>query len=234
MSIPMSTYVLKNNEQLGPFDDAMIFICLADGRFLYEDLAWREGWANWKQLREIYPAPAPKESHTATTAAPQKTQTAEETLWTGRPSFWNYWDRWTLALGIVGATLGIEIAAGHRWLADYLAWEDLLPWMPLAVGVSLCIASATGLSVFIARWRFLYTVTNKRLMMRWGIFARSMEEIRVQDIKSINVSKTGLSGFLLDVGTVEFSSAATDMAAVTFCQIGAPYKIRDLVCKLQA
>jgi len=244
----MSTYVLKNNERLGPFDDAMIFTCLADGRFLYEDLAWREGWANWRQLREVFPAPSRKASDPATSAQVShpaaNSQTAatvavaEENLWTGRPSYWNYWQPYTLALALVAAGLGMPYimpyVAQKRWLAGYLEWSDMQPWVPLITAAAIGLGIAIILYAFMARMRRLYTVTSKRMIMKWGFFAVSTEEIRIQDIKSINVSKTGLSGIFLDVGTVEFSSAATDMAAVTFWQISSPFNVRDLVRKLQS
>jgi len=227
----MPTYVLKNNEQLGPFDDAMIFTCLADGRFLYEDLAWREGWANWRQLREVYPAPSRQGLDTA--PGSQKADGVEENLWTGRPSYWHYWPAWVLAMVIAGAGIGMPYAGAKRWFANYLQWNDLQPWTPQIAAAAIGLGIVIILFIFIARLRWLFTVTNKRMMMRWGLLARSMEEIRIQDIRSINVSKKGLSGIFLNIGTVEFSSAATDMADVTFWQIRRPYKVRDLVHKLQ-
>jgi hypothetical protein len=65
----MSTYVLKNNETAGPFEDVEIQSALASGAFSYDDHGWREGMAEWQPLRTLYspqpsapripPAPAP-------------------------------------------------------------------------------------------------------------------------------------------------------------------------------
>lgn len=232
----MPTYVLKNNERLGPFDDAMIFTCLADGRFLYEDLAWREGWPNWRQLREVYPAPSRQASQpgAGSQKAAAAAAAAEENLWTGRPSWWNYWQQCVLAIMIAGAGIAMPHVAEKNWFPDYIQWSEVRPWLPLITAAALVIAIVVILYAFIARLRLLYTVTTKRMVMKWGLFAVSMEEIRIQDIRSINVSKKGLSGFLLNIGTVEFASAARDMADVTFWQIHSPYKVRDLVRKLQS
>lgn len=49
----MQFYVFKNNEQVGPFALMDVRERLQRGEFAYEDLAWREGMANWTPLREI-------------------------------------------------------------------------------------------------------------------------------------------------------------------------------------
>jgi len=50
----MSTYINKNGQQLGPFSDEQIIEGLKNGLYSPEDLCWREGWSNWKPLREVY------------------------------------------------------------------------------------------------------------------------------------------------------------------------------------
>ncbi|MEI6323173.1 MAG: DUF2939 domain-containing protein [bacterium] len=53
----MSTYIFKNDQQLGPFDDAAILSALKEKTYSYDDWAWREGWEEWKALRSIFPEP---------------------------------------------------------------------------------------------------------------------------------------------------------------------------------
>jgi hypothetical protein len=53
----MSTYLSKNNQQYGPYNDAQIQAFLHDGTFSYEDKAWRDGMPEWLPLRTIYPPP---------------------------------------------------------------------------------------------------------------------------------------------------------------------------------
>jgi len=48
-------YVSKNGEQKGPFDEKIILACLKDGTFEYSDLVWKEGWADWKTIEEVFP-----------------------------------------------------------------------------------------------------------------------------------------------------------------------------------
>ena len=54
----MSTYVLKNNEQTGPYEDADIRSGLASGAFSYDHYAWCEGMAEWQPLSALYPPPS--------------------------------------------------------------------------------------------------------------------------------------------------------------------------------
>jgi uncharacterized membrane protein YdbT with pleckstrin-like domain len=69
--------------------------------------------------------------------------------------------------------------------------------------------------------------------VEYGIVSRTSNEVRIQDIRSINLTKKGLSG-LLGIGRVEFSSAATDDADVVFWNTPEAEKVRDLVRSLQS
>jgi uncharacterized membrane protein YdbT with pleckstrin-like domain len=77
-----------------------------------------------------------------------------------------------------------------------------------------------------------YTVTNKRVSVDYGIINRISNEVRISDIRSINLQKTGFTG-LLGIGRVEFSSSATDDADVVFWNTPEAEKVRDLVRSLQ-
>jgi len=55
----MSTYVFKDGQQDGPFEDAEIQARLSEGTLLPSDLGWREGLAEWTPLATLFPAPAP-------------------------------------------------------------------------------------------------------------------------------------------------------------------------------
>jgi hypothetical protein len=63
----MNTYVMKNGEQLGPYDDGQLAELVKSGRVSHDDFAWAEGMATWQPLRAILkpassvfpPAPPP-------------------------------------------------------------------------------------------------------------------------------------------------------------------------------
>ncbi len=49
----MQFYVLKDNQQQGPFTLMDVRDKLQKGEFAYTDLAWREGLANWTPLKDL-------------------------------------------------------------------------------------------------------------------------------------------------------------------------------------
>ena len=87
--------------------------------------------------------------------------------------------------------------------------------------------------IFLDRSKRKYTVTNKRVSVEFGIVSKTSNEIRIQDIRSMNLTKKGISG-LAGIGRLEFSSAATDDAEVIFWNVPGAEKLRDTVRSLQA
>jgi uncharacterized membrane protein YdbT with pleckstrin-like domain len=82
--------------------------------------------------------------------------------------------------------------------------------------------------ILVDRARRTYTVAPGRVIVEWGWFVKNSREIRIQDIRSIEVTKRGLTG-MLGVGDVEFSSAAREDAEVVFHAIAGVERVRDLV-----
>jgi uncharacterized membrane protein YdbT with pleckstrin-like domain len=112
---------------------------------------------------------------------------------------------------------------GHPSHWHYLGW-----WVLGIVLAPALIGFFVIWWILLARRRRTYTVAPGRVIVEWGWFVRNSREIRIQDIRSIEVRKRGLSG-LLAVGDVEFSSAAHDEAEVVFRAIAGVDRIRDLV-----
>jgi uncharacterized membrane protein YdbT with pleckstrin-like domain len=111
----------------------------------------------------------------------------------------------------------------------YFGWW-LLGLLLAAVGVGLLIIAW----IFVDRARRTYTVTTRKVVIEWGLFAKSSDEVRIADIRSISVRRRGLPG-LLGVGDVAFASAATTADAdIVFAAIPDANRIRDLVRKYQA
>jgi membrane protein YdbS with pleckstrin-like domain len=196
----MATYVQKNENQLGPFDDSQILTCLKDGTFTHQDMSWREGWRDWQPLGIVFPAPT-----RSSPASPQDisepgvtNSTGGQTLWIGHASHWNYFWSWCLGILLLAAVIGVFI----------IIW------------------------IFIDRARRVYIVATRRIVFQAGLFLKSTNELRIKDIRSINVTKRGLAG-LMGIGSVEFSSAATDRAEIIFTGIAGANKIRDMVRRLQ-
>jgi membrane protein YdbS with pleckstrin-like domain len=208
----MATYVRRNGEKLGPFEDAQLLSSLQQGTFSYDDLALRDGWTDWKPLRTLFAPPA---------SAPVVTPPAaeEQLMWSGRPSHWNFLFSWLVAFVFVGA------GAFCLWIYFNGGTNPLL-LIPAALGILIL------LYIYISRARRRYIVTNRKVEIQTGLVVKSTNEIRVKDIRSINVTKHGLAGFI-GIGSVEFSSVATDRAEVIFVNIAHADRVRDLVTNLQ-
>jgi membrane protein YdbS with pleckstrin-like domain len=147
----------------------------------------------------------------------------EKVLWSGACSHWHYFGHWIFGLLLVAAS-----GAGL-----YFYKEELTPWMPWAY---LAPVALLLLVISIVAWKralHRYQITPGRVVVQTGRFVRDSNEIRTQDIRSINVTKNGMGG-LIGIGTVEFSSAATDDAEVTFVGIAGADAVRDMVRKLQS
>jgi uncharacterized membrane protein YdbT with pleckstrin-like domain len=146
----------------------------------------------------------------------------ERVLWSGHQSHWYFLGHWIVGLLIVAA-LAIGI---------YFYRPELNQWMPWIDGVPVLAFLVVMAVVAFERRLRTYRVTNRRVIADFGRVVKDTNELRIQDIRSMNVSKGGITG-LLGVGKLEFSSAATDDADVIFYQIGGVNKVRDLVRGLQ-
>ena len=147
----------------------------------------------------------------------------EKVLWSGACSHWHYFGHW-----IFGWLLVAAAAAGV-----YFYRENLRPWMPWADLAPVALLTVVIAMIAWKRAFRRYEITQSRVVVQTGRLVRDSNEIRVQDIRSINVTKHGVGG-LIGIGTVEFSSAATDDAEVTFTGIAGADGVRDMVRQLQS
>jgi len=146
----------------------------------------------------------------------------EDVVLSARCSNWHYAGRWVLIV--------FMLLAG---IATFFVDSSFFGSAALLVRVvPILCAVVVFLLIQLDRARRVYQVTSKRVIVEWGILARSSNELRIQDIRSINVSRSGLSG-ILGIGNVEFSSAATDDADVVFAHVPRAEKVRDTVRTLQ-
>ena len=148
---------------------------------------------------------------------------SEQSLWSGTVSHLHYFGKWLWVVILLAAVAG-------SFLLTFPESQEIV-WIARA-GLLLLALFVIGW-IYLDRSRRRYAVTNRRVSVEYGIIGKRSNEVRVQDIRSINLRKTGLSG-LLGVGTVEFSSAATDDADVIFWNTAEAEKVRDLVRSLQS
>lgn len=97
--------------------------------------------------------------------------------------------------------------------------------------VTLLGSTAVLTCVAIARYSKEYLVTEERVEVVWGIMGRSSKEVRICDIRSIDVRKGGLKG-LLGLGTLDFSSANA-ASEVQFKDMRRAHEVKQMVRQLQ-
>jgi len=147
----------------------------------------------------------------------------EEVLWSGTVSHWHYAGKWLLAVISLAALLA----------TFFVHVVDDVTVLSVLRGVLAVIALSLIVWISVDRSRRKYIVTNQRVSVEFGIVSKQSTELRIQDIRSINLTTTGLSG-LAGIGRVEFSSAASDDADVIFWNTPNAEKIRDLVRSVQS
>ena len=118
------------------------------------------------------------------------------------------------------------------WSGNPSHWHYFWAWFWGVVLAALLVGFFIISWIYVDRSRRTYTVTSRKVILEWGLLAKSSNEIRIKDIRSINVKKSGLLG-LMGVGDVEFSSAASDQAEIVFASISNATEVRDLVRKYQ-
>ncbi|MEP6671776.1 MAG: PH domain-containing protein [Chthoniobacter sp.] len=148
---------------------------------------------------------------------------AEEVLWKGSVSHWHYAGKWLLVVVFIAALVANVFL---RLISD-----PTMSW--IVCGVLALLALVLIVWIRLDRSRRTYTVTNRRVSVEFGIVSKRSNELRIQDIRSINLTTTGLSG-LVGIGRLEFSTAASDDADVIFWNTPGATKVRDLVRSLQA
>jgi uncharacterized membrane protein YdbT with pleckstrin-like domain len=147
----------------------------------------------------------------------------EKPLWEGSVSQWHYAGKWFAIVLLVVAALAMFFFK--------LAGDAVISWS--IGGGLLLLALVLFIWIKLDRAARRYTVTSKRISVEYGIISKQSNELRIQDVRSINLTTSGLSG-LLGIGRLEFSSAASDDADVVFWNTPNAEKIRDMVRSLQS
>ena len=158
------------------------------------------------------PAPLPEPAPVAAGPAPLPVRL----IYAGHPSLLMYWRSVAGSLGLMaGAWYAGRWENGGWWLAA--GWLSGGLWLALTL---------------LRRSSVEYRVTTRRVEVQRGLVSKSSQEIRIPDIRAINVRKTGFSG-LLGVGDLSFSSASGGEEDVNFPQAPGAHRIKNRVRRLQ-
>jgi len=227
-----AVFVLKQGTKLGPFDIETLFDGLEDGEFSYDDICLREGATECERLKDILdwestrPSRGPRPLRGNHRAAPpiepviddeededELFPDGERLLYAGHPS-------------IASSPLALFFVVGGITGGIWLYAVD--PVFTLA-GVGLSLLGMAYLSFM--RFTQDYRITPRRIEVITGFLARSSNEVRIEDIRAINVTCRGFTG-IIGIGTVDFFTSG-DAAEVSFRKIWAAQKVKTLVRRLQ-
>ncbi|MDH4408652.1 MAG: PH domain-containing protein [Verrucomicrobiales bacterium] len=231
-------YVLKGGRRLGPFTVENLLDGLESGDFSEDDICLRPGATDLERIRDLLDwedepkagkADEPNEEDLAEEFDEEETSDEDEDgtprerpaaagssnriLYAGHPSVLNY------PASLIALIGGIT---GGVWL------YRLDPNLTLA-GLALAVAGLVRLS--FVRFTHDYHIRPRRIEVTTGFIARSSREVRIEDIRSINVTCRGILG-MFGIGTVDFLTSG-DTPEVSFERVWAARKIKTLVRKLQ-
>jgi len=133
----------------------------------------------WNKLRRMSFSPSP----------------GEQIIFQGHPSW-----RAILAFYLKGIVIALVVG-----VLVHLIWGS----SALTFVVVLVIIGLDVLVGFIKRLATVYTITNRRLNIKRGIFARDIQETRLERVQNVNYSQ-GVFQRILRVGDVDFDTAASD------------------------
>jgi len=209
-------YISRDGVQQGPYTLPELRERVRNMLLSIDDPAWYEGLEEWITVKEVpgitvsEPVTPPHPSSpTPSIPIAQKLPAEEAQVWKGRPSWLNYSSKvlWVLFLALIA-----------------------LLFAPIATPILAVLAFALP---FIARASVTYRITNRKAIVEEGIFIKSSTQIRIGDIRSLNLSKKGMAGFLFGLGTIELSSAASDKTEIVFRGVRGADRVMKLIENLQ-
>ena len=166
------------------------------------------------------PAPAPvawqpaafPDDDEVTAPAPDKPRA--RLLYRGSPCVLTYWRSVLFAAAVVFAGYALRTK------------------MPGLLAAGLVIGPLILLRAVIHRLRTTYLINSARVEVIEGLLSRSSRELRITDIRAINVTRTGFTG-LCGIGSIAFSSAAGAQDDVVFHRVFGATGLKNLVRRLQ-
>ncbi len=120
------------------------------------------------------------------------------------------------------------------------AWRSFWPGYALIVVVIAFSAGADALTaglilsviafsvIVIIRYRSLYIVTSKRVILRVGLIARNTREVEIRHTRELQV-RQGIIERLMNYGAVEVTTAAGTGPAVIFSAIVCPHDLKEAI-----
>ncbi len=153
-------------------------------------------------------------------AVAPKLQPGERVLYEGHPSWraiLDFYIKGILATAVVALIVGFVSGMGDGGTNSSLVTIIAL------VGVA-----GTILIGFVKRVATSYTITDRRLHIKRGIVSRTIQETRLERVQNVNYNQSVLQR-MLQVGDVDFDTAAGDDYNFVFSGVGDPAEVVHMV-----
>jgi len=112
--------------------------------------------------------------------------------------------------------------------AIVLAFYVQRAWIALSIPLLLAVVVVEE----IARRSVAYTITTKRVIMERGILSKDRHEVRISDIREVNLDQT-LAGRICGFGTVGLDTAAEVGGDIQMENVPSPRRVMDLLHSLR-
>jgi uncharacterized membrane protein YdbT with pleckstrin-like domain len=147
----------------------------------------------------------------------------------------------------------MDLEAGeHLIFQGHPSWRSILGFylkglLVVAVAAAIVyVAVSTGTAVLVAlvllavvlvggwlkRLFTTYTITDHRLHIRRGIIARAEQQTLVNRVQNVNTRQSVMQR-VLQIGTVDFDTAAGDDYEFSFAGVAEPHDVVDAVHRAQ-
>jgi uncharacterized membrane protein YdbT with pleckstrin-like domain len=148
----------------------------------------------------------------------------EQIIFEGHPS-------WRSILGFyVKGVLAIIVAGAIVAVVTRVA-DDEINWGLVAI-VAAILFVVMLVAGYVKRLFTTYTISNHRLHIRRGIVARKEQQTQVNRVQNVNTNQSVLER-LLQVGTVDFDTAAGDDYQFAFKGVADPADVVEAVHRAQ-
>ncbi|MDR2098721.1 MAG: PH domain-containing protein [Rickettsiales bacterium] len=99
-------------------------------------------------------------------------------------------------------------------LSLIMLFENIILFIPIPIVMSL---------IYLHYMKIEMAVTNKRILLKYGIISTMTGEIKLEKIEGVNIEQ-GVFGTLFDYGTIIFSGTGTNQ--VYWIDVDEPKKVR--------
>ena len=148
----------------------------------------------------------------------------EQIIFEGHPS-------WRSILGFYVKGIGLVILAGAATAGITRATGDEVD-EGLVAAVSLVLLALVLVAGYLKRLFTTYTISNHRLHIRRGIVARKEQQTQINRVQNVNTNQSVLER-VLQVGTVDFDTAAGDDYQFAFAGVADPSDVVEAVHRAQ-